>query len=194
MKHDTIFVDETTKKTMEFINDGIIDNVREVLQSTNALQTIENLAIEISSKFDKLQKTFDHVLEEMKGLEQLPENIQSLINDAQKNQQELIKAVTEAKLAQLQEIESLKNAIVDVLSNMDKTATKNNDAVTGQLKSLEKKIADISIIIETQNRNSRRLEDIVEKLDYLSQPLFKRIMNKPRKENDSSPDANKEEN
>jgi len=191
MKHDTLFVDEATKKTMEFINEGIIDSVSGALRSTDVLKTIEKLADEISGKFGMMQKTSDHILEKMEGLERLPENILSSISkDVQKNRRELTKAISEAQSAQLQEIDSLKIAIANVLSKLGEAATRNNNAVTGQIKSLEKKI---DIITENQNHDSRRLEEIAEKLDYLSLPFYKRIMKKPRKGNDSLPDTNKED-
>jgi len=123
MKHETLFVDETTKKTMEQINEGIIDSVSEILRSTEALSSIEKLAGEISGKFDAFQKTSDDISERMKDLEK--------------------------------EIDSLK-----------------------------------STVIENQNRNSRLLEEINKKLDYISLPFYKRIMKKQQKENDIPPDAN----
>jgi len=144
MKHETLFVDEVTKKTMEFINDKFLDRVNDVLRSSNALNSIEKLAGELSGKFDMFQKT-------MEGLSQ--------------------------------EFDSQKNTIINVLSHLHEALAENKDAMIEQIKSLEMKIDAISTVIENQNRNSRLLEEINEKLDNLSMPFYKRIMKKFRKEN-----------
>jgi len=144
MKHETLFVDDVTKQTMEYINYEILNRVNEILRSSNALDSIEKLAGEISGKFDMFQKT-------MEGLSQ--------------------------------EFDSQKNTIINVLSHLHEALAENKDAMIEQIKSLEMKIDAISTVIENQNRNSRLLEEINEKLDNLSMPFYKRIMKKFRKEN-----------
>jgi len=160
MKHETLFVDETTKKTMEQIHEGIIDSISDGLRSTAALSSIEKLAGEISGKFDAFQKTSDDISERVKGLER--------------------------------EIDFLKNTINNVLSHLLEAAAENNDVMIAQIKSLEMKIDVISTVIENQNRDSRLLGEINEKLYNLSLPFYKRIMKKLRKGNDIPSDANKE--
>ena len=154
MKHETLFVDDVTKQTMEYINYEILNRVNEILRSSNALDSIEKLAGEISGKFDMFQKT-------MEGLSQ--------------------------------EFDSQKNTIINVLSHLHEALAENKDAMIEQIKSLEMKIDAISTVIENQNRNSRLLEEINEKLDNLSMPFYKRIMKKLRKGNDTPPDADKED-
>jgi len=95
MKRETLFVDEVTKKTMDFINDGIIDSVNDVLRSTDALKTIEKLAGEISVKLN------------------------TLIKDMKKNQRELMKAISEAQSTQLQEIKSLEKKLEEIAEKQD---------------------------------------------------------------------------
>ena len=169
MKHETLFVDEVTKKTMEFINDEILNRVNNVLRSSNALDSIEKLAGEISGKFDTLQKAIE-------GLDRLPENIRSSISVLLMNELSNMEEVTVKN----------NNAVKD-------TIAKNNDAMTAQIKLLEEKINAVSTIIENQNRNSRLLEEINEKLDNLSMPFYKRIMKKFRKGKDTPSDTNKED-
>ena len=183
MKHETLFVDETTKKTMEQIHEGIIDSVNDVLRSTNALNSIEKLADEISGKFDTLQKTMEDLKQEIDSQKSTIINVLSHLHEA----------ATENNDAMTREIDSLKSTIINVLSNQEEAAAKNNDAVIAQIRSLEMKINVISTVIENQNRNFRLLEEINKKLNYISLPFYKRIIKKFQKENDTPSDINKED-
>jgi len=196
MKRETVFVDEVTKEAMGFINNEFINSVNDVLRSNNALETIEKMSGEISVKFDSMQKTYERILRDMKDLKR-----------------DLTKTVDESQSSQLQEINSLKVAVIHMLSEIEETMDKNINALTGQIKSLEIKSDEIPAIIkkateeiiekniekviENQNRNSGRLEEIAGKLDYLSLPFYKRIFKKKEKRetggNNALPGTSKED-
>ena len=78
----------------------------------------------------------------------------------------------------------------------------NYDAQKKQSKELDalktmvlEKITELTkIILENQTRNYKLLEEINEKLDYMNQPFFKRIIKKNPKDTNSQHDSNKENN
>ena len=160
MKHEELFVDETTRKTMEYISDGISDSLNDFLRSSDALKTIE--------------KQISEILKGIEIVKKLPESTQSVIRDTQKkNQQELSKKLSESQSL-------LVDAVKNALSDLAKSIAGNQKALIAQIKSLDAKI----------EANSRRLEEIAEKVDYINLPFYKKIAKKPGK---NQPEVNTEE-
>ena len=110
-----------------------------------------------------------------KLMDDINNGIVEVIEEAQETaQQELEGMLSEVQTLQTKELKSLKASVVGKLSKLDEKA----DA--------------IALLVENQNRNTQLLEEIAEKLNYLSQPFFKRLFQKPQRGNKPTPDINKE--
>ena len=147
------------EKTL-FVDDATRETMKYISDQIN--QTMNDF-LRSSDALKTIEKQMNEISKGIDTLKKLPESTQSAIKDTQKkNQQDIAKKLSESQSL-------LEDAIRSALSDLAKN---NNKALIGQIKSLDAK-----------------MEKIAEKVDYLSQPFYKKIFKKPGK---NKPKANKE--
>jgi methyl-accepting chemotaxis protein len=169
MKHElTLSVDEATKKTMEQINEDICNSLNEAIQSNSTLQSVDKLTSGISGKMDEI----------------LASNSENL---------NAVGSLSESQAKQIGDLKKAIDKLTNGISELGEIVAENHRIVTKQIQSLETKINDISLIIENQKSNSKRLDEIIEKLDYMNLPFLKKITKKRQNDSEIQAIPNKEE-